>query len=361
MDYAFVQDRKAMQMLPITGIESVGNNTGLIKNNKLVVQLQEPVSDTAALRRKYFQNEKYLFFKVFMDIDNKGHYEYVPGYASVEKLALIDAKTAVFELYREGVEGVGAVNPIAKAGWQYITTNLPALAYPGYENLEEEGSDLKKAILSLVNTIGNFKDLLPNSFPRKANRNSFSNTIDLSKSFVRLQVPNGHKAGGGSRIKKLSVTDNWQSISGTEDTKTASYQQLFSYTLPDGSSSGVASFEPMLGGEENPFHQPIFYRQNVILQMDKYYYVEEPVCESLYPGPSVGYSRVEIKNIGSGELDSRTGKVVNEFYTAREFPTSVEILPMEKSKYGSSKLNSIIFSRTYENTGVFTRLCYCKQ
>lgn len=351
-DYAFVQDRKAMQMLPIAGIGNLGNNTGLIDANKLIVKLPQAVKDTAELRRKYFQNETYLFFRVLTDVDGKGHYEYVPGYASVAQLALLDASTAVFSLAMEEVEGVGAVNPVANAGWQYITTNLPGLAYPGYENIGEDGSDFKKAILSLVGALSNFKDLLPNAFPKKAKRSRFSNTIDLSKSFVRLQVPNGHKAGGGSRIRRLTVTDNWASISGTEGAKSASYQQLFSYTLPDGSSSGVASFEPMLGGEENPFHQPVFYKQNVILQMDKYYYVEEPLCESLYPGPSVGYSRVEIRNIGSGELASRTGKVVNEFYTSREFPTKVEALPLQKTKYGTSKILQILFSNMKENTGV---------
>ncbi len=50
--------------------------------------------------------------------------------------------------------------------------------------------------------------------------------------------------------------------------------------------------------------------------------MEEPFGESFYPGPSVGYSMVTVKNISrAGVSRHATGKIVHEFYTAKDFPT----------------------------------------
>ena len=58
---------------------------------------------------------------------------------------------------------------------------------------------------------------------------------------------------------------------------------------------------------------------------DEEHYIEKPLGESFFPAPSVGYSRVEVKNLQySNVTQHATGKVIQEFYTAKDFPTLVD-------------------------------------
>lgn len=366
-DYAYVQNKRAMQMFRITGVGtggSAGSGVNLVNASEVFVDIPEPVGSVADFLYRYLDGEKYLFFKCFLDLDSRGHYEYVPGYAKIQSVRLVNSSRVAITLEKEKVEGIreneGKVNPIAFAGWQFIRTNLPKYAYPGYDNLEQDGSDLLKALKSLITAVSSLTELLPNYYGRKAKGEGFSNKIDLNKSFVRLQSPTFKKTGGGLRVKKIMISDAWQELSGVSDAKTAEYTQLYNYTktIKDNKgdditiSSGVASYEPILGGEENPFHQPVFYRQDVVLQLDNYYYIEEPFCEGLYPAPSVGYSRVSVKSVGSGETESRTGEVISEFYTAKEYPTRVDVMSLEARNAGSSKLLAIFTSRIVQNVGL---------
>jgi hypothetical protein len=362
-DYAYVQNRRAMQMLGVSGVGSGGSSgsaSGLVGADEVFVDLPVSVNNASEFSYRYLNGQQYLFFKFFVDLDNKGHYEFVPGYAKINSVRLVNNSRVAIKLEKEDVEGVGLTNPISHTSWQFIKTNLPKYAYPGYENLESESSDLVKAVQSLATAVSNLQELIPNSYPKIAKRRNYGNTFIPSKSFVRLQSPAFNKKGGGLRVKRVSISDEWENISGVSGSKTAVYKQEYNYTttIKDQNgddltiSSGVAAYEPLLGGEENPFRQPIFYKQNVILQLDNFYYIEEPFCEGLYPAPNVGYSRVSVKSIGSGESESKTGEVVNEFYTAKDYPTKVDILSMEKSKYGSSKLMNLIVGKITQRVGL---------
>jgi hypothetical protein len=359
-DYAYVQNKRAMIMLPIKGIGTVGASGGLIGANELIVDIPYPINSVKEFLYHYLNGEPYVYFKSYTNLDNKGHYEFVPGYAKFESVRLLSSTRVAITLKKDNVEGTGLVHPIAHTAWQFVRSNLPKYAYPGYENLEQEGSDLKKVILSLATALGSLKELLPNSFGSTAKRRRYADNIVLEKSFLRLQSPNFKKIGGGHRVREIRISDAWQEMSETADAKTAVYTQQFDYTkkIKDANgndmtiSSGVASYEPLLGGEENPFHQPVFYKKNTILQLDTYYYIEEPFCESLYPAPSVGYSQVSVRSIGAEQTESKTGKIVHEFYTAKDFPTRVDILPLAKVKYGSSKILQILASKVISNVAL---------
>src|SRR5690606_1465653 len=57
------------------------------------------------------------------------------------------------------------------------------------------------------------------------------------------------------------------------------------------------------------------------------YYMEEPLGESFFPSPSVGYSKVTVKSkYPAGVAVNRhgTGSIVHEFYTAKDFPVGTE-------------------------------------
>ena len=142
------------------------------------------------------------------------------------------------------------------------------------------------------------------------------------KSWIRLMNPNEKKLGGGSRVKKIEMIDEWAGMTDGDVTKTSNYGQQYEYKLDNGTSSGVASYEPQLGGDENPFRQPLPYDVKKLMVPNDEFYQEEPFGESFFPTPSIGYSKVTVKNIQRTDVSRHaTGKVVHEFYTAQDFPT----------------------------------------
>lgn len=342
-DYAWVQDRRASQMCFIQGVGTQGAADGLISADYIYVSLPRSVGSRTEMLERYFEGIQNLYYKTLLDLDAKGHHEFVPGYAKIVGTPeLIGNNIAKIRL-----EKVGGVNPIAKAGWQFLRMNLPKYAYPGSDNLQDDGSDLKKAIKALITAFGTIKELIY-GFDKKAKNNNFSNHVTLSKSWVRLCSPEWKKLGGGSRVKRVDISDDWAAMSGASGAKTATYSQVYDYTTKDAKggiiSSGVASYEPMLGSDENPFRQPVRYKVNQFLGLDNYYYIEEPFGESFFPAASVGYSKVTVKSIGAGDEETvnRTGLAVSEFYTAKDYPTKVDILGLQQRNPTTSKLFKLI-------------------
>ncbi|HEV7782327.1 MAG TPA: hypothetical protein VGO58_13730 [Chitinophagaceae bacterium] len=351
-DYAFVQDKRASVMCQINGVGALGDSTGLINDNDIYVDLPYPVSSLPDMKYRYFQDMESLYFKFYLDLDAKGHKEFVPGYAKITNLARVNDTTA-----RVTVEEVQGTNPMAKAGWQFLRLNLPKYAYPGSDNYTDSGGDLVKAIKALVTAFGTITELFRN-YEKKAENKGFSNKVSLKKSWVRLCAPTLKKLGGGSRVKKIVISDDWATMSAASGATTASFTQLYSYTTKDYKnntiSSGVASYEPMIGNDENPFRQPITYGQNQFLGLDNFFYIERPMGESFFPSASVVYSSVTVKTIGSGDAESvnRTGVTVSEFYTAKDFPTIVSELPLERRKPISDKIFKLIGGISISHIGL---------
>ncbi|HET6994884.1 MAG TPA: hypothetical protein VFI06_07870, partial [Chitinophagaceae bacterium] len=229
-------------------------------------------------------------------------------------------------------------------------------AYDSYDNADV--GDGEAAVRSLVASITNLRELLE-SFESKASRKGFGDKIELSKSMVRLNCPGTDtkpfsKTGGGSRVKKVQISDQWADM--VSSAKTAKYGQLYDYTIRDNSnmvlsSSGVASYEPQIGNEENPFHEPVDFVEKVHWSADKYHFIEKPFCETYFPAASVGYSKVTVTSFGDdyangAPLTNPTGYIVNEFYTAKDFPTEVDYLPLQPTQY-ETKLSMQLFTSHY--------------
>jgi hypothetical protein len=113
-------------------------------------------------------------------------------------------------------------------------------------------------------------------------------------------------------------------------------------------SSGVAAYEPLVGGEENPLRYAKKYVQSVPLRSDNNLFFEYPVNEAYYPGAQVGYAKVTVTSLAAASLAGKpvrnattadnkpvfpsgegisygtTGATVHEFYTARDFPVIAE-------------------------------------
>lgn len=368
-DYAYVQNRKAMQMCFIKGIDVIpgGSNPvveGLINKNKsgvkkLVIDLPRPVANTAEFQKLYMtaadgRLETKIFYKVLTDLNKQDKWEYVHGYAEINWAeTTASGNTAYIAINKNG-----EYNPVVKAAWQMLRTDLPQFAYDGYDNSDAENfaEDAVAAIRSIVAAIGALGEIT-RPFEEKADKKNFANKVNITKSMVRLNVPPDAnnitaKLGGGSRVKKVQITDEWSVMSNVPGSKTAKYGQVYDYTIKnkDGSyiSSGVASYEPSIGNEENPFHEPINFTEKVHWSSDRHHFIEKPFCESYFPAASVGYSRVTVTAFGDdyngGTATPHTGHIENEFYTAKDFPTIVDNLTLDQYNYENSLILKLFTS-----------------
>ncbi|HLP39532.1 hypothetical protein [Lacibacter sp.] len=364
-DYAYVQNRRAMQMCFVKEVVAT-DDKGLISASQIKVELPKSITTTNATEAKKEFIRLYMteadgkpmgkmFYKFLCDVDNKNHYEYVHGYAEIDWTNT----TAIGNTATIGLKKVDGYNPIAKAAWQMLRTDLPQFAYDNYDNSGANGfsGDFAAAIKSMVSAIVGVGELF-RSFDKRAENRKFAKNVDLNASMVRLFQPDLKKIGGGSRVKKIQISDDWEAMSNTDGAKTSKYGQTYTYTTTDNQgktiSSGVASYEPQIGNEENPFHEPISFTETVHWSKDRYHFIEKPFCETFFPSASVGYSKVKVTSFGndftgSGEVPSEkqhTGYIIHEFFTAKDFPTKVDYLPLEQKAYENSLIMKLFSTRS---------------
>lgn len=358
-DYAFVQNRRAMQMFMITGfVPGEAADKGLIDAGKLIVQLPKShTGNTADFIRQYLTDAdgtvmKKMFFKVFADLNDAKRREFVNGYADIDIASLTVANGAT--TVEIPVKKIDGNNPVSKAAWQMLYADLPQFAYDNYDNTDV--GDGAAAIRSIITAIGNLGELTRSPDQRARSKN-FASVMDASRSMVRLYNPDQVKLGGGARVKKLTISDDWNAMAGSGH-PTSVTGQRYSYRTKtsDGKeiSSGVASYEPSAGNEENPFHEPVSYTEKVQWSSDRNHFIEKPFCETYFPAPSVGYSHVRVTSFGNGDngQDSPVGYTENEFYTARDFPVIVDNLPIETLTVKNSLIMKLFASRAINKMAV---------
>jgi hypothetical protein len=331
-DYAYVQNKKAMQMFKIIDVNTTNPTTsfGDLKKveagSKLYFELDQ---DNTTNINAYTQGINHVYFKCLMNFGT-GKYGYVPGYAQIVERGIEGGKGYV-KLGEVSLTDGGApyVNPIAKTGVQYGRLYLSKYIF-NMSGLDEDASFGLAIIQSLIQAFANLGELFTN--PNQKIYDSGKGThIVTGKSWLRLNNVNNHKLGGGARVKELKIYDQWASMTNNQ-ASTADYGQVYSYekTLPSGEtiSSGVAAYEPQIGGEENPWKQPVFFDVANTMVPDDKFYQETPYGESFFPTASVGYSEVTVRNLErKDENDIKivtkhaTGKVVHSFYTAKDYPT----------------------------------------
>ena len=177
-------------------------------------------------------------------------HDFVVGYAKVLEVDFISGKAYI--KLEDISEGNVSVNPYCISAWQKMRMEYPKYAYPGYENRPNSSDPMSNftatisAIFNAFKTLGELKD----NFYERAKRKGFASEVDLNKSFFRLTEQTGKKIGGGCRVKKITITDNWQEMVGSGNGISSSYGMEYAYTTVENGntiSSGVASFEPSLG------------------------------------------------------------------------------------------------------------------
>ncbi|MCA6516983.1 MAG: hypothetical protein IM577_15480, partial [Chitinophagaceae bacterium] len=345
-DYAFVQDKRSTVMAPIKGIGALNKFGQFVNDNKIYVQLENPDNlSNAELKHQYFSGLEYLYFKCYTHLNNSGAKEYVQGYGKIIGVEVINSSTAIVTL-----EKINQYNPVSMAGWQMLKSSLPNIAYPGYDNLDSEESNFRKVASSLISALARLPELV-RSFESIAKSKKYCDKIEKDRSWVRINSPGYRKMGGGNRVASLTISDDWKNMTGNPDAPSGEYGQKYyyttSYTIPASGrsiniSSGVASYEPMIGNEENPFRLPLFYTNKNFLGPSQTSFIERPLGESFFQSPVVGYSKVRVVSVGTSPAsEGKIGATETEFFTAKDFPVIVDETPMDKIQPASNVLSRL--------------------
>ncbi|HEX5023963.1 MAG TPA: hypothetical protein VFV68_01770, partial [Agriterribacter sp.] len=369
-DYAYVQNKRAMQMCSIAGFgtsDNLNNKTNNLYGGAteayrdyryVFIHVPSAITATSSVEikkeilQKYLAGASKLYFRLSVkmpaDVYGSG-YERVATYAQYEDYGLTTDKNIIW-IKIKGTDiltpGDGDASPLAKTTLQVLRLNLPSKAYPG-SDLDGD-FDALAVVKATFAAMSNISELFL-KFPVQARVRGWAKTVDTEQSFVRLTSPGYKKYGDGLRVKRITVYDNWAAMTDGA-AQEATYGQEYDYTaikdingVKTTISSGVASYEPGIGNEENPFREPIEYDEQIApLAPVSNMYSEHPLGEAFFPSASVGYSKVRVHSIHHKDVKSANGFQESEFYTTYDFPTIVEQTPLEKRKYNSESLLNIL-------------------
>lgn len=358
-DYAYVQDKVAMEMFLLQG---VGSSSAFSGGNQLYSDKDNPnryfyfnrrpaeEKPGMSLKDVYLKGQDILYYNFnTLLVDNA--YEPIKGYADVEEVGDCgDGLHGYIKIRPVSITGGGAsLNHVTYTAINYARYYLPHILFPGSD---PDASGLSNVLSGIQYAFSELISFTKNPVKRMVEEGK-AREVKLAGSFMRLNTPGLKKKGGGLRVKELTFSDNWKNLAGG-DNQDASYGKRYEYTTEDpGSygtiSSGVASYEPQIGGDENPFREPVPY----ITQSGSNWppndpvgvYQELPVGESLYPSPVVGYSRVTVKSIHQQEGRSSQGVDIYDFYTARDFPVKAQATPLDP--LGTDKSYSLSEQKVY--------------
>lgn len=336
-DYAYVQDKCATEMIQVKGFGKTSKFEG---GDKLYEKKNEPflylyferrLSDensNLSFKDNYVKGQDYLFYSCHVNLrENK--YEQIKGYAEIMDIGICpnNSDYGYIELDHFDPEKAGntKVNPITHTALNVGRYNLPHVLYPGSDPDE---SGIKNILAGLKQAFGDMASLFRNPIVGLL-KNNCGQKVALNRSFVRLSSPGMKKKGGGQRVKQLEFYDNWNTLAGSNE-QSATYGKKYDYSIEneDGFegeiSSGVATYEPMIGADENAMRAPIkFLAQsgskfppNDPIEL----FQESPIGESLYPGAQIGYRKVSVSSIHQNVSRSAQGIDEFEFYTAKDFP-----------------------------------------
>lgn len=366
-DYGYVQHKPAMQMMEIVDPRPTPDFNSLtfpLEDNLLKVRFKlesKIISSTLTDAQKQAEVRKYLdlkrnqvYFKLKINLRTVGEavHEYISGYANIqtapETMGLETAPGGpanefvygYFHVVKE--EGNGHnYHPFSMRTWQHLRTNQPEFANSGRKLKQTDNKSDRVDQIKSLGSVGTQVRVMFQGFYDFCNNKVWGRHVVAGKSWVRLVSPDKIKYGGGLRVRQITMKDQW-----AEDQE-GTYGQVYEYTMKENGatiSSGVAAYEPIVGGDENPLRYAKSYVQSVPLRADNNLFFEYPVNETYYPGPHVGYRKVTVwslaaaslagltvkntllsngKNLfptGTGVGYGTTGKTEHEFYTAKDFP-----------------------------------------
>lgn len=339
-DYAFVQNKRAAAMMSIAGFgttnSSYNNNlydvagiNGETEKNFIFINIPEALqtTDKKEIQQKYLAGIDQLACKLAVYMPDKrlnNGIEYVTCYANIKDWGM--SGTAYDKRIWIEMAQVNGVSPLSLTAVEYLREQLPGQAFPGYD--VSEGTTMKQ-----------LGDMAAGLFARTSFDDPFSairgmgnaKSVNVSQSFARLTDPDGYKYGGGYRVASVKLKDNLNAMTGQY---TSTYGQQYNYQTTEvfngvtrTISSGVAQYEPGIGGEENPFQNILQIKDKLPLGPTSFGAIEMPLLDAFFPAPVVGYSKVTVRSINNNvgktaqqKIRSGIGKQVTEFYTAKDYP-----------------------------------------
>lgn len=380
-DYAYVQHRKATQMFTVNSFYDHTDPSKIydeddwattdIRKRRVYFKLEKPIPTSGNPVQTFFdqyiagliqEDGSYqMYYKCLMQVrkDNETAVEFISGYSNLlvgyggldnvvspdtSEFGLRGTSTVTVDgvsCYTEGfvtldltyTDGANTnkYHPISVATWQHLRTTQPALLHSVGSITVANPSNMDKvaAAQSLLSVFGDIEQMFRGFRDYCFNQTYARHTPSLDYCIIRLCSPDQKKYGGGCRVKELSITDEWSAQSGET---TSEYGQTYDYTTVNENgvtiSSGVAAYEPQIGGDEIALRHAKHYPQEIPIFTDNDLFFEYPINESNYPAPIVGYSKVTVKSLTTADIISNTlsedvrgtGAVITEFYTAKDFP-----------------------------------------
>lgn len=358
--YAYVQNRPAMEMYKINGVNSTSNNTSVqpfdlsigsysANENYVTFKLKRPIitengaPETIKELEKYLDANKQLYYKIFIDLNGDNQWEFITGYADIHSIELVNSTTAKIRLknidLKKGKNPQRSEHPFALATWNYVQANRPELLNDNANGPLESRGRTGREVMNIINTFLSALNPLSGlmkfqNFYTRAASEGWGQVIDYDKSYIRLNSYLNEKEntvvekfGGDSRVQSVKIYE-----SPTSSDVIAGQYYDYTDSIPGTNlfiSTGVAANEPSIGGDECAlkfgkigFLEPKFKTNYIQFQ-------EMPMNESYMPAPDVGYSKVTVKSYATQKVLSQqlsatiptTGVSVNEFYTAKDYPT----------------------------------------
>lgn len=323
-DYAYVQNRQAMYMA------EVDNHTSFQKEDgKYYIYFKKRPNTNASDYVAEFKHNLMFFkiairYKVGNDHGNETDPDYIQGYAKVKSATDFSSEIGKIEVEPFPVFDI---HPVYLFALQYLKNNRPDLLFNGADEMENS-SDAAAFFRALVSggVIDKINAMNGNAaFYRHCIVSGDYKHLAIGEtgmpSYVRLNVPDKIKYGGGSRVKSITLHDKW-----IKSDSCAYKQEYFYRTIENGKliSSGVAEYEPTVGAEENALRYPVYDEVKGLFFIEDEMYSEEPYGESYFPAANVGYSQVIVKTYTPDNVTFSTAGIQRfEFYTAKDFPIHV--------------------------------------
>ena len=358
-DYQYVQDKLAHVMVSLKSGPNSSSDFFYLDHKELGLTDNELLELAALIQDMYVDKGRRLFFKFLYRLigDEENplitdcNADYITGYVQVKRVGVeIESGANNDRVYLQ----LGKPASDNNAGVNY---ELPLQVCKEFVKTQRNG------LLSINGGICN-PDLLginPTGDPVEAVLagstifNAYGpltgtcKSINLDLSYLRVPSIKAKK-GGGVRVKRLLMFDP-----GIEEGANQLFGNEYIYETRNDKdliiSSGVATNEPQVIRDENilidflPRAKQSFVGK-VIAGIDRKQ-SEGAIGEPLLPSPSVGYSKVIVKSIHSGQTNP--GISVKEFFTCREHPFAYEETVIDKSKKDFLPLDLLLVNYSINN------------
>jgi len=338
-DYGYVQDKQAMYMAKMNNLTKFTKESG-----KYYVYFDK---DQGVHAREYIENfrDNLMFFKIAVKFKEGMRPDYIQGYVEIVPTNVTNHSSTIGKVEVKAFTAYD-VHPIYFLCCQYLKNNRPDLLF-GLYNADAGQSDAAAFFRSLVSggVVDKAKAVYgTDKFYKQCVKNKYFNfpVFDRAEmpAYVRVNMPNKIKLGGGNRVKKITLYDNWD-----KSEESAYTQEYFYKKLENGKliSSGVAEYEPAVGAEENALRYPVYDKVKGVFFVEDEMYSEDPYGESYFPAANVGYSQVIVRNKVPEDVNfSASGVQVHGFYTANDFPITVSQTALQREVRNTPNLLSLI-------------------